>query len=191
MKKRSHIYRGVTGIFVALFVMLQIIASVAGTWAGRVNELLEISGGGELERSANREDYQFLSDYETPAELIDAEIGLNTRLAAEGAVTLKGIPQIEGKGRFLVWDEKRKKNAVRGFYGRIDSGTECGNAVRGYGGERIFRESIPDRILSEDGKGLCTSESQRRKCGKQLRGSGEHNRRGAGAGIQECGIGWV
>lgn len=119
MKKRSHIYRGVTGIFVALFVMLQIIASVAGTWAGRVNELLEISGGGELERSANREDYQFLSDYETPAELIDAEIGLNTRLAAEGAVTLKGMPQIEGKGVSLFGMRSGRKMQFGGSMGEL------------------------------------------------------------------------
>ena len=95
MKKRSHIFRGAASIFLALLVTLQIVAQVANRWSGKVNELLGVSGA-KIERSTEKEDYTFLSDFESPSDLIQAEIDLNTRLAAEGAVVLKGTPALQG-----------------------------------------------------------------------------------------------
>ncbi len=95
MKKKSHLFRGAAGICLALLVILQIVANIANNWAGKVNELLGLSVSG-IERSEDAGDYQYLSDFETPSDLIAAEIALNTRLAAEGSVVLKGSPAIEG-----------------------------------------------------------------------------------------------
>ena len=68
---------------------------MASNWSGRVNELLGISGS-TIERSGDPSDYAFLSSFGNASELIDAEIALNTRLAAEGSVVLKGIPALGG-----------------------------------------------------------------------------------------------
>ena len=95
MKKKSHIFRGLTSIFLALLVLVSIVAQVASNWAGRVNELLGITGS-TIERSSDPSDYAFLSSFENASELIDAEIALNTRLAAEGSVVLKGTPALGG-----------------------------------------------------------------------------------------------
>lgn len=95
MKRKSHVFRGLASIFLALLVIMQIVASVATAWSGKVNELLGISDA-SIERSDNPEDYQYRSDFETPSDLIQAEIDLNTRLAAEGSVVLKGTPKLDG-----------------------------------------------------------------------------------------------
>ena len=42
MKKRSHIFRGLASIFLALMVLFGTVMSVALSWEGRVNELLGV-----------------------------------------------------------------------------------------------------------------------------------------------------
>ena len=50
MKKKSHVFRGVASIFLALMVILGIVGQVANNWAGKVNELLGVSDA-TIERS--------------------------------------------------------------------------------------------------------------------------------------------
>ena len=96
-KKRSHIFRGLASIFLAFTVLFGTVMSVALSWEGRVNELLGVSDD-TFARSQNPDDYYYNSDYEDPADLIKAEIVLNTRMEAEGAVALKGTPAVDGTG---------------------------------------------------------------------------------------------
>lgn len=95
MKKKSHIFRGLASITLAIAMITVMVMSVAMSWQGRVNELLGVSVA-EVELSKNPEDYYFQSDYDNPADLINAEIALNTRLEAEGAVVMKGMPDVGG-----------------------------------------------------------------------------------------------
>ncbi|MDE6590698.1 MAG: glycoside hydrolase family 3 C-terminal domain-containing protein, partial [Oscillospiraceae bacterium] len=118
MKTRSHVFRGIAGIFLALLVMLQIAAQVANSWAGKVNELLGVSDS-TIERSADPEDYRYLSDFQTPSDLIQAEIGLNTRLAAEGSVVLKGAPAISGTQVTLFGMRSGEKMQFGGSMGEL------------------------------------------------------------------------
>lgn len=96
-KKRSHIFRGLASIFLAFTVLFGTVMSVALSWEGRVNELLGVSDD-TFARSQDPDDYYYKSDYEDPADLIKAEIALNTRMEAEGAVALKGTPAVDGTG---------------------------------------------------------------------------------------------
>lgn len=118
MKKKSHVFRGVAGIFLALLVILQIVGQVADNWSDKVNELLGTSQA-DLERSKNREDYQYLSDFTSPSDLIQAEIDLNTRLAAEGAVVLKGTPKLEGSAVTLLGMRSGGKMQFGGSMGEL------------------------------------------------------------------------
>ena len=93
--KRKRIYRGFAGVFLALLVICQLTAGIAQAWTGKVNELLGITDD-TFAKSGNPNDYRFRSDYENGSALIDAEIALNTRLAAEGTVVLKGAPAVGG-----------------------------------------------------------------------------------------------
>ena len=95
-KQKSHVFRGLASIFLAILVMFHVVAGVANAWSGKVNELLGITEKG-IERSTDPADYRYHSDYAAAAELISAEIDLNTRLAAEGSVVLKGSPALGGK----------------------------------------------------------------------------------------------
>lgn len=94
-KRKSHLLRGLTSIFLALTVILGTVMSIAISWEGKVNEILGTSGA-SLQKSSNPADYYYKSDFENPADLIQAEIGLNTRLASEGSVVLKGAPAVDG-----------------------------------------------------------------------------------------------
>lgn len=126
MKKRSHIFRGLASIFLALMVLFGTVMSVALSWEGRVNELLGISDD-TFAKSQNPDDYYYKSDYEDPAGLIKAEIALNTRMEAEGAVALKGTPAVDGTG-VTLFGMAQPGNAVRrlhGFSGRNQTG-QCG-----------------------------------------------------------------
>ena len=125
MKTRSHIFRGVAGIFLALLVILQITAQVAASWAGKVNELLGVSESA-IERSTNPEDYRYLSDFQNPSDLIQAEIALNTRLAAEGSVVLKGTPAISGAQVTLFGMRSGEKMQFGGSMGEL---TDASNVV--------------------------------------------------------------
>ncbi|MBQ1491512.1 MAG: glycoside hydrolase family 3 C-terminal domain-containing protein, partial [Blautia sp.] len=94
-KQKSNVFRGFASISLAILVIFLVVSEVANSWSGKVNELLGISVQG-ITRSTEAEDYRFQSDYESPAALIEAEIGLSTRLAAEGVVALKGNPALTG-----------------------------------------------------------------------------------------------
>ncbi len=94
-KSKTRIYRGLTGIFAALLVLTGSVRTVAFDWEDRVNELLGVSSEG-VERSWDAEDYIYPSDYDTAAELVEAEIELATRIQAEGTVLLKGIAEAGG-----------------------------------------------------------------------------------------------
>lgn len=94
-KSKVRIFRGLTGIFSALLVLTGSIRTVAFDWKDRVNELLGVSSEG-VERSMNADDYIYLSDYDTAAELVEAEKGLATRIQAEGTVLLKGSAEAGG-----------------------------------------------------------------------------------------------
>ena len=84
-------FRGLASILLALLVITEIVAGVADAWSGKINELLGTSDA-SIERSDNPDDYLYRSDFEQPSDLIQAQIDLNTRLAAEGSVVLKGMP---------------------------------------------------------------------------------------------------
>lgn len=64
------------------------IRSVALDWEDKVNELLGTSGA-DVERSQNPEDYMYPSDFGTVEELVEAEIGMATRIQTEGSVSVR------------------------------------------------------------------------------------------------------
>lgn len=122
-KKKSHFFRGFASIFLALTVLFGTVMSVAISWEGKVNELLGISDS-SFERSMNPEDYYFKSDYDNPNDLIQAEIALNTRLAAEGAVALKGMPAIEGS-KVSVFGMRSQAMQYAGSMGGLVEEKQC------------------------------------------------------------------
>ena len=125
MKKWSHVFRGAAAIFLALTILVSIVSQVAGTWAGKVNELLGIVDT-TVERSDDPADYRFLSDFENASDLIQAEIALNTRLAAEGSVVLKGTPAISGTKVTLFGMRSGEKMQFGGSMGEL---TDASNTV--------------------------------------------------------------
>lgn len=125
MKTKSHVFRGAAGILLALLVILQIVAQVATSWAGKVNELLGVSES-TIQRSDDPADYRFLSDFQTPSDLIQGEIGLNTRLAAEGSVVLKGTPALGGTNVTLFGMRSGENMQFGGSMGEL---TDASNVV--------------------------------------------------------------
>ncbi len=125
MKKKSHIYRGVASIFLALLVIFGLLGSIADAWSGKVNEMLGIADN-TFQRSDDPEDYRFVSDYSDPADLVRAEIGLNTRLAYEGAVALKGQPALGGTRVSLFGMRSGAKMQFGGSMGEL---TDASNIV--------------------------------------------------------------
>ncbi len=125
MKKKSHLFRGAASIFLALLLVFGIAGEIAGNWAGKVNELLGVSES-TIKRSENPEDYRFTSDYSDPSDLIQAEIGLNTRLAAEGSVVLKGVPKLDGTKVSLFGMRSGEKMQFGGSMGEL---TDASNTV--------------------------------------------------------------
>lgn len=125
-KKRTSLYRGVAGIFLALTVILGMVAQVSGSWAEKVNELLGASGA-TVKRSENAEDYRYRSDYATPADLIVDEIAFNTRLAAEGSVALKGLPELPGKNVTLFGMRSGKRMQFGGSMGELTNAASVVN----------------------------------------------------------------
>ena len=118
MKTMSHKYRGIASIFLAFLVLLGIAGQIANNWAGKVNELLGVSES-TIKRSANAEDYAYQSDFDNPSDLIQAEIGLNTRMAAEGTVALKGLPRIEGTKVTLLGMRSGERMQFGGSMGEL------------------------------------------------------------------------
>ena len=130
MKKRSHVYRGVAGIFLALMIILGVVAQVANNWADKVNELLGASSA-TIKRSENVADYRFPSDYTNPSDLVVDEILLGTRLSAEGTVALKGLPELPGKNVTLFGMRSGDKMQFGGSMGELVSGVEAVNLANG------------------------------------------------------------
>lgn len=124
-KTKSHVLRGVAGIFLALMVIFGILGSVAESWAGKVNELLNVSDT-TIERSSDPADYRYKSDFKSGSELIDAQIALNTRMAAEGSVVLKGTPKVYGTGVTLFGMRSGAKMQFGGSMGEL---TDSSNVV--------------------------------------------------------------
>ena len=118
MKKTSGFFRRMTSVFLALTVMLGVTAFVANAWTEKVNELLGVTVAG-ISRSDNPSDYRYTSTMAGPAELIQAEIDLNTRLAAEGSVALKGQPAIEGRRVTLFGMRSGAKMQFGGSMGEL------------------------------------------------------------------------
>ncbi|MBQ6756622.1 MAG: glycoside hydrolase family 3 C-terminal domain-containing protein [Oscillospiraceae bacterium] len=123
--KRSHVFRGFAGIFLALLVMFSVVFGVANAWAGKVNELLGTETA-TITRSLNPDDYYFKSDYASGSELIAAEIAYSTRLAAEGSVALKGEPAISGTRVTLFGMRSGSKMQFGGTMGEL---IDAGNVV--------------------------------------------------------------
>ena len=123
--KRSHVFRGFAGIFLALLVMFSVVFGVANAWAGKVNELLGTETA-TITRSLNPDDYYFKSDFASGSELIAAEIAYSTRLAAEGSVALKGEPAISGTRVTLFGMRSGAKMQFGGSMGEL---IDAGNVV--------------------------------------------------------------
>ena len=124
-KTSSHVLRGVAGIFLALLVIFGTVSSVANSWAGKVNELLGVDQA-TITRSNDPADYRYQSDYATASDLIQAEIDLNTRLAAEGSVALKGQPALGGTKVTLFGMRSGAKMQFGGSMGEL---IEASNVV--------------------------------------------------------------
>lgn len=120
---KTVIFRGFTGIFTALIVLTGSIRSVALDWEDKVNELLGTSGA-DVERSQNPEDYIFPSDFGTVEELVEAEIGMATRIQAEGSVLLKGSAAVEGKN-ITLFGMRSNKMQYDGSMGGKVSEAQC------------------------------------------------------------------
>ncbi len=118
MKKSSGFFRRMTGAFLALTVIFGVVAQVANAWSEKVNELLGVTVAG-ISRSENPSDYLYTSVFSSPAELIRAEKELNTRLAAEGTVALKGMPAIEGRRVTLFGMRSGAKMQFGGSMGEL------------------------------------------------------------------------
>ena len=124
-KPKSHIFRGLACIFLALLVMFSSMYNVALAWTGKVNELLGLSVSG-ITRSQDSDDYPFQSDYDSAEDLIEAEIDYATRMQAEGSVALKGKPAIEGSKVTLLGMRSGKKMQFGGSMGEL---TDASNIV--------------------------------------------------------------
>lgn len=129
MKKRNQnrawLFRGMTGTFAALLILTGSIRTIAFDWKDKVDELLGVSSNG-VERSRDADDYIYPSDYETAKELVAAEIGLATRIQAEGTVLLKGTAKTGGMNitLFGIRSEKMQYGGTMG--GRV-SDKQCVN----------------------------------------------------------------
>jgi beta-glucosidase len=122
-RRKTHFLRGMTSIFLALTVMLGTVMAVAVKWENKVNELLGIADS-TFKKSMDPEDYYFKSDYEEPNDLIQAEIALNTRIEAEGAVALKGMPAIDGK-KVTVFGMRSQAMQYGGSMGALVEKKQC------------------------------------------------------------------
>ena len=122
-RRKTHFLRGMTSIFLALTVMLGTVMAVAVKWENKVNELLGIADS-TFKKSMDPEDYYFKSDYEDPNDLIQAEIALNTRIRAEGAVALKGMPAIDGK-KVTVFGMRSQTMQYGGSMGALVEKKQC------------------------------------------------------------------
>lgn len=117
-------WRGLTGVSLAGVVFLSSLMAVAAPWQANINGALGIDAN-SIERSQNPEDYRFLSDYQDPNDLIQAEIALNTRMSAEGSVLLKGNPVVGGSQKVTLFGMRSEKMQYGGTMGAVVSSTQA------------------------------------------------------------------
>lgn len=117
-------WRGLTGVSLAGVVFLSSLMAVAAPWQANINGALGIDAN-SIERSQNPEDYRFLSDYQDPNDLIQAEIALNTRMSAEGSVLLKGNPVVGGSQMVTLFGMRSEKIQYGGTMGAVVSATQA------------------------------------------------------------------
>ncbi len=117
-KKRSHFFRGMASVFLAFSIISATAYGIAGNWEGKVNELLGTETA-TIQRSLEEKDYPFRSDYESAEDLVKAEIAYATRLQAEGTVSLKGTPVVEGERITLLGMRSGAKMQFGGSMGEL------------------------------------------------------------------------
>lgn len=113
-------WRGLTGVSLAGAVLLSGLMAVAMPWQANINGALGIDANA-ITRSQDEADYRFLSDYEDPNDLIQAEISLNTRMSAEGSVLLKGDPVVGGSQKVTLFGMRSEKMQHGGTMGAVVS----------------------------------------------------------------------
>lgn len=113
-------WRGLTGVSLAGAVLLSGLMAVAMPWQANINGALGIDTN-SVARSEEAADYQFLSDYKDPNDLIQAEIALNTRMSAEGSVLLKGDPVVGGSQKVTLFGMRSEKMQYGGTMGAVVS----------------------------------------------------------------------
>ncbi len=116
--KKKRLFRGLASVFLACAIIFNVAFSVAGTWAGKVDELLGTSATG-IKRSTDPDDYRYKSDYTRASDLVDAEIAFSTRASAEGSVALKGQPAVEGRKVTLFGMRSGEKMQFGGSMGEL------------------------------------------------------------------------
>lgn len=117
-KKRSHFFRGMASVFLAFCVIAATATGIAGNWESKVNELLGTETA-TIERSLDEKDYPFKSDYESAEDLVQAEIAYTTRTQAEGTVSLKGTPAVDGEKVTLFGMRSGAKMQFGGSMGEL------------------------------------------------------------------------
>lgn len=100
--------------------LLSGLMTVAMPWQANINSALGIDAN-SITRSEDPADYRFLSDYEDPSDLIQAEIELNTRMSAEGSVLLKGDPVVGGAQKVTLFGMRSEKMQHGGTMGAVVS----------------------------------------------------------------------
>ncbi len=118
MKPREALFRRLTGSLLGVTVILGGALVVGNNWKDKINELTGTTTSG-ISRSKNASDYKFTSTFATPQDLVQAEIDLNTRLAEEGTVCLKGQPEIVGNKVTLFGMRSGDKMQFGGSMGEI------------------------------------------------------------------------
>jgi beta-glucosidase len=88
-KRKSNIFAGLTNFFVVILVIFTMGYSLANDYRSTLDGYLGTTSSTIVNDGDESELYDYLSDYETSDELIEAHKELNERLEAEGAVLLK------------------------------------------------------------------------------------------------------
>lgn len=117
MKQRSTLgmHRGLSLVFIALFVIIAGAAIIAEQWKNLIDEQLGTHSSviitKEIEGESPSDAYMFLADYENTDQLVQAHREMAYQLSAEGSVLLKndgGLPLGDGSRVTLL--------GMRSFY---------------------------------------------------------------------------
>lgn len=145
---KKRIFRGLTCFFAALMILSGSLRTIAFNWADKVNELLGISFEG-VERSMDPKEYRYPSDFASAEELVDAEIGIATRIQAEGTVLLKGTAKVDGMNVTLFGMRSHLMQYGGTMGGRI-ADTQCVGladalSAAGFNVNPVMRQFYKDR----------------------------------------------